>query len=282
MMYRIFGCPMHYGVGAQGLTGSIDYLNRYCGDLNLTMLPEISMPEDHLPNLKNINSVLANCRQIAEHGRTALQEGMTPLYLAGDHSCAIGTVSAAAACYDNLGLVWIDAHPDINTDATTLTGNIHGMPVAALLGMGEKSLTEILNDRPKIKAGNLVMLGLRDIDPPEKAFLKDLNIRYFTYRDMEKQGISSCVEACISHLSGLDHVHISFDVDVMDPALLPGVSVPVPGGLLPRDAFRIMDTLTRRLPIVSCDIVEFNAARDSGDRTAEFVCSMIQKILQQR
>lgn len=278
-MYHIFGCPMHFGVGDKGLTYSLDYLNNYCKNLNITMLPEITMPEENLDNLKNLNSVIATCSQIAENGYAALKRGDTPLFIAGDHSSVIGTVSASGTYYDDLGLIWIDAHPDINTDATTVSGNIHGMPVAAMLGMGEKRLTQILSDRPKVKASNIVMLGLRDIDPPEAKFLKELNIKYYTYEDMVNRGIQNCLDECIAHLSGLEHVHISFDVDVMDPAILPGVSVPVPEGLREKEAFLIMDELMNRLPIASYDIVEFNAEYDIDDKTAEFVRRLAHRIL---
>lgn len=278
-MYHIFGCPMHFGVGDKGLTYSLDYLNNYCKNLNITMLPEITMPEEGLKNLKNLNSVLATCSQIADNGYKALKRGDTPLFIAGDHSSVIGTVSASGTYYDNLGLIWIDAHPDINTDTTTVSGNIHGMPVAAMLGMGEKRLTQILSDRPKVKASNIVMLGLRDIDPPEAEFLKELNIKYYTYGQMMEQGIQNCLDESIAYLSDLEHIHISFDVDVMDPALLPGVSVPVPEGFNETEAFGIMDELMSRLPISSYDIVEFNAEHDIDDKTAEFVRKLAHRIL---
>lgn len=278
-MYHIFGCPMHFGVGDKGLTYSLDYLNNYCRNLNITMLPEITMPEEHLDNLKNLNSVLATCSQIAENGYAALERGDTPLFIAGDHSSVIGTVSASGTYYDDLGLIWIDAHPDINTDATTVTGNIHGMPVAAMLGMGEKRLTQILSDKPKVKASNIVMLGLRDIDPPEAVFLRELKIKYYTYDEVVKIGLQRCLDEAITYLAGLKHIHISFDVDVMDPALLPGVSVPVEKGFTEPEAFQIMDELMHRLPVVSYDIVEFNAEHDVDDRTAEFVRRLAHRIL---
>lgn len=278
-MYYVFGCPMHYGVGDEGLIHSIDYLIDYCKNLNCTIYPEITMPEENLANLKNLNSVLATCLQIAETGYSALSRGETPLFLAGDHSSVIGSISASGTYYQDLGLVWIDAHPDINTDATTITGNIHGMPVAALLGMGEKRLTQLFDCRPKIKASHIVMLGLRDIDPPEARFLKELQIKYYTFKEIEKFGIEYCLNDSIQYLSNLEHVHISFDVDVMDPAIFPGVSVPVPEGLKEKEAFRLMDELMERLPVVSYDIVEFNAEHDINNRTAEFVRKLIQKIL---
>lgn len=279
-MYHIFGCPMHFGVGDKGLTYSLDYLNDYCKDLNITMLPEITMPEYNLKNLKNLNSVIATCEQIAEEGYAAIKNGETPLFIAGDHSSVIGTISASSACHENLGLIWIDAHPDINTDATTVTGNIHGMPVAALLGMGEQKLTQILTPEQKIKAENIVMIGLRDIDPPEAEFLEQLHIKHYTYDQVIEQGLESCLNETISYLSHLKHIHISFDIDVMNPDIMPGVSVPVPDGFNEEEAFYIMNRLVNELPIASYDIVEYNAEHDIDDKTAEFTKRLAHFILE--
>lgn len=278
-MYSVFGCPMHYGVGDEGLIHSLDDLNHYCGNLNCTIFPELTLPEKDLKNLKYLNSVTATCTQIAGVCYDTLSRGEIPLFLGGDHSSVIGSISASGTYYQDLGLVWIDAHPDINTDATTITGNIHGMPVAALLGMGERRLAELFHSRPKLKPPHIVMLGLRDIDPPEAEFLKELQIKYYTYEEMERLGIEYCLNDCIRYLSHLEHIHISFDVDVMNPAYFPGVSVPVPEGLKEQEAFRLMDELMERLPVVSYDIVEFNSAHDKEHQTAEFVHKLICQIL---
>jgi arginase len=270
---------MHFGVGDKGLTYSLDYLNDYCKNLDITMMPEITMPEEDLPNLKNLNSVIATCTQIAEKGYDALRRNEIPLFIAGDHSSVMGTVSASSTFFDELGLIWIDAHPDINTDQTTATGNIHGMPVAALLGKGDTRLTQIFNDKIKVRPEHVVMLGLRDIDPPEAETLKELNIKYYTYEEMKAKGIEQCLYESIDYLSSLSHVHISFDIDVMDPDLLPGVSVPVPGGFYEAEAFLILDMLIRGLSISSYDIVEFNAEYDKNDRTARFAQKLVNFIM---
>ena len=153
------------------------------------------------------------------------------------------------------------------------------MPVAALIGMGEQSLARILSDKPKVKPSNIVMLGLRDIDPPEMEFLNKLHIRYYTWQQMVTLGIQRCIDETLQYLSHLQNVHISFDIDVMDPAHLPGVSVPVPGGLLEEEAFTLMHQLLTGLPVISCDIVEFNKDYDISDRTATFTRQMAHQIL---
>ena len=277
-MYSVYGCPMHYGVGDEGLIYSIDYLNQ-CYDMQIPVVPEITVRQDSTPNLKNLASVVATCKAIARHQNAIIHYKETPLFIAGDHSAVIGSISATSVNYENLGLIWIDAHPDINTDETTVTGNIHGMPVAALLGMGEKSLTNILSPKPKLRPENIVMIGVRDIDPPEQIFMDQLNIRYYTYDDVCRIGLDQCIEESIEYLSHLDAVHLSFDIDSMDPKIMPGVSVPVPGGFHVPDAYIMIDAFLTQLPIVSIDIVEYNMAHDENQVTSDFLEDLVQHIL---
>ena len=280
-MFQIIGCPMHYGVGAKGLIHSVEYLRDYCKDLDIQILPEIPVTEDvSLKNLKNLNGVISNCEHIAKFGHKILTAGRIPLYVAGDHSAAIGTVSASSSFFHrDLGLIWIDAHPDINTDKTTVTGNIHGMPVAALLGLGEKKLVNIFKNGPKLKPENVVMLGLRDIDPPEAVILKEQKIRYYTYEDILKKGLQNCLDETVDHLSHVKHVHLSFDIDAMDPQLFPGVSVPVASGFHEEDAYTMLETLQDYLPICSYDVVEFNHQYDIDNTTADFTQRLIRYMI---
>lgn len=278
-MYNIYGCPMHYGVGDEGLIYSLDYMNQ-CYDLNIPIVPEITMPENDLPNLKNLNSVVATCEAIAKYQYRVIRHGDTPLFISGDHSSVIGSISGTSANYENLGLIWIDAHPDINTDQTTVTGNIHGMPVAALLGMGEKSLTNILTSEQKLRPENIVMLGLRDIDPPEQKFLDELHIKYYTYDDVCRLGLNTCIQQSIQYLSKTDAVHLSFDIDSMDPKLMPGVSVPVASGFTPEDSYQMIFAFLEQLPVVAMDIVEFNMAHDIDQHTSDFLNSLVRQLLE--
>ena len=232
-----------------------------------------------MPNLKNLNSVTQTCKAIGKFTNFTIKQGFKPLFIAGDHSAVIGSISGSSINHENLGLIWVDAHPDINTDQTTVTGNIHGMPVSALLGLGEPKLSNLLKAQPKLKPENIVMIGTRDIDPPEAEIIRELNIRNYTYDDILKKGLKQCMNETVDYLSRLDSVHLSFDVDSMDPSLMPGVSVPVPSGFNEDDAIAIVDVFTDRLPIVSMDIVEFNAAHDVGQRTSDFVHRLINHIL---
>lgn len=279
-MFKIFGCPMHYGVGNKGLIDSVDYLNQFCDNQDFMIIDEVTKEEKESKNLKNLNSVIATCNAIAKASFDILKEGHKPLYIGGDHSAAMGSVSAVSSYYDNedVGLIWVDAHPDINTDKTTETGNIHGMPVAALLGMGEPQLVNIFKEGQKIKPENVVMIGLRDIDAPEAIHLKEKNILYFTFEHIQKVGIDACLKEAIQHLSHLKHVHISFDIDVMDPQNLPGVSVPVPSGFQYNEIFSTVQTLLDSLPVSSFDIVEFNKIYDKDNITASFAKELIELV----
>lgn len=278
-MFELYGCPIHYGVGAKGLIKSIDYLTENFKNLQMHKVPEITCEGPFRANLKNLESVRATCEAIAQQGYHILTSGHRPLMIAGDHSAAMGSVSATSVyTKGETGLIWIDAHPDINTDQTTVTGNIHGMPVAALLGLGESSLRHFLDSSVKLKPSNIVMLGLRDIDPPEADILKAHHIRYYKWTDIEQQGLQNCLNESIDYLSHCPSVHISFDIDSMDPQLMPGVSVPVPEGFTEKEVFQIMDALLTRLPVQAMDIVEFNHELDKNDVTASFVSRLVDYV----
>lgn len=281
-MLQIFGCPMHYGVGAKGLIHSLDYLNERYNDLDIHIVPEVTAEETPVSNLKNFNSVLATCEAIAKYSlHHILQKKDIPLFIGGDHSAAMGTVSASAAMYEDTGLIWVDAHPDINMDTTSVTGNIHGIPVSALLNNvsdAARPLANILKEGQKIKPEHVAMLGLRDIDPPEAEILEKLHIKYFTYEDIKSLGLDYCLNECIRHLSHLENVHVSFDIDGVNPELLPGVSVPVPDGFTIEEVYTVFNRLLGELPVHSLDIVEFNKEFDQNNVTADFTYELIQHI----
>lgn len=277
---HIYGCPMHYGVGDKGLTKSLSYFTDKYPDLHFPILSEITMEEESLSNLKNLNSVIATCTEISSYASHIFQNNDTPLFIAGDHSSVMGSISASSEhiwrqTHSEIGLVWVDAHPDINTDQTTVTGNIHGMPVAALLGLGEKRLTTFLSDRPKLKPENIVMLGLRDIDPPEQIILKEQGIRYYTYEEIKRRGLDTCLSETVAYLSHLPAIHMSFDIDSMNPEIMPGVSVPVPDGFTISEVQQIFETLMPLLPFCAYDIVEYNYVHDKNDVTAAFMYELI-------
>lgn len=276
---------MNYGINAKGLDNSIEYLqkeliNKRVGDvthISIDLLRCCKRKETNNQKLKMLNSVLATCKVIAEKADKIIKAGEIPLFIGGDHSASIGSVSASSNNYDDLGLLWIDAHPDINTDDTTITGNIHGMSVASLLGLGSASLTKILNDINKIKPKNIVMLGLRAIDPPEKALLDELKIKYYTRSDIKKIGIHNLLVKIEKYLDN-KKIHVSIDIDVMNPKIIPGVSVPVEDGLEISEMNYTISFVKARMKVIAWDIVEFNHYYDIEDKTAKYILYMIDSI----
>ena len=281
-MYEIIGCPMHSGVfiKGDGLQRGIDVLNENLKDLKIRKIDEIFYDDEVYPdNLKHIKSVIETCSLVAEELDKIFKRKNKPLLIGGDHALGMASVSAAANNCEKLGLIWIDAHTDINTDETSESGNIHGMPVAALMGYGEKSLTKFLNDNPKIKAENIVYFGLRDVDAGEKVFVKEHNIKCFYYDEIEKNGLQKSMAEAIAYLmEKADNIHISLDLDCMDPSIIKGVSVPVEKGFTPQEVEYILGELFNRLNISSVDIMEFNPKYDTDGYTKDVTVSLIEKI----
>lgn len=278
-MFTVYGCPNHYGHGDEGYIPSIEYLNLHYG-LNIPQIPELTAEDpDPDPRLLNLSSVRATCAEIAQKQDELLQAGLRPLFICGDHSAAMGSVSGTSVHCQNPGLIWVDAHSDINTDQTTETGRIHGMPVAALLGLGEPSLTKYLTDKPKIKPQNIVYLGLRSVDPPEQELLDRLHILYFTYDRIQKEGLQTCLKKTHRHLAGCDGVHVSFDLDSMDPTLIPGVPVPVPSGFNQEEVYTILYSLLDHLPVRAMDIAELAVTHDIDHRSSDFTAKLITDLM---
>ena len=202
-----------------------------------------------------------------------------PIFLGGDHSIALGTV-AGTGSVGTMGLLWIDAHADFNTPETTPSGNIHGMPVAALLGRGAASLTEI-GRRSQLKPAQIVMIGVRDLDLEERRQLKQSGITVFTMREIDEQGMARIARRVLDRLAAFPRLHISLDMDALDPDFAPGVGTPVLGGLSYREAHLLMELLAESGRVAAVDVVEINPILDHGNKTAELavelVCSLLGK-----
>lgn len=280
-MYELIGCPSHYGVPGKGdgLTEGIRALNERLSDCPIREIPERTLPEENLPNLKYLNSVAATNCDIAAAVNEIKCRKNTPLFIGGDHATAIGSVSGDASAENRLGLIWIDAHSDINTDASTITGNIHGMPVSALMGFGNEKLCTVFGDEPKVLPKHVVLFGLRDVDPLEADIIERLDIKCYYFSEIMRRGIDICLNEAREYLSGIDRLHISFDLDSMDPAYIKGVSVPVPDGFLEQDVFGIFQNLLTSFDISAIDIVEYNPTKDSDGETGAFTERLIRRIL---
>ncbi|MBX9670627.1 MAG: arginase [Candidatus Obscuribacterales bacterium] len=226
-------------------------------------------------------------QDVAEAVEAALTKGTIPITIGGDHSLAIGSIAGVSSYYrklkQNWGLIWFDAHGDINTPESSESGNVHGMPLAVSLGNGDRRLTELQGFSPKVQPHRSVLIGIRDVDPPEREFIDQSGITPYTMRDIDHLGIGRVTDlalgACGSDVAGL---HVSFDIDVIDPDIAPGVSTPSRGGLNYRESHLALTLLAESQLIRAIDIVELNPAFDMQNKTAKLAVELILASLGQR
>lgn len=227
---------------------------------------------------KYLKEITQICELIYKAGKEVVKKGRFPLFIGGDHSIAVGTV-AAVTNDEPTGLIWIDAHGDFNTPATSPSGNIHGMPLAVLIGEGHDSLVNVGHSGAKIHPDNVVMIGQRDLDINEKKRLKKTGITVFTMRDIDEQGISSVANKALMKLVHLKRIHLTVDMDALDPVEAPGVGTPVPGGISYREAHLLMEILADSGKITSMDMVEINPILDVANKTAKLAVELILSAL---
>jgi arginase len=242
------------------------------GDL-AAPIPETQKQRDE--RKKYINDIARVCQKLYQAALASLEEGAMPIVLGGDHSLAAGSGAAAAdwarkAKNLPLGLLWVDAHGDMNTPATSLSGNVHGMPLAALLGNEPAELAKIGLSSPKVLPEHTVIIGVRNLDEREKVAVRDSHVHVFTMKDIDRQGIASVVEQAVNLAgSGTGGIHVSFDMDVCDPLIAPGVGTPVKGGLDYREAHMVMEIIADSGLLTSLDLVEVNPTLDIQNTTAQ-------------
>ena len=259
-----------------GVKERLESLNHEVNDLGDIGIPAVNKQTTHSNNLKNLPEVVLGNQRLAETVDHIVAEGSYPLVLGGDHSIAIGTLAGLYPHYNELGVIWYDAHGDINTPEISPSGNIHGMPLAASLGMGHPDLTEIHYPSPKIKAENVVLIGIRDLDEAEKRIVKELNIKIYTMHEVDLLGMPEVISQAIEYLKyKTDGVHLSFDLDGIDPAEAPGVGTPVSGGLTYRESHLAMELLANSGLITSAEFVEVNPMLDIRSQTAEIAVGLI-------
>lgn len=231
--------------------------------------------------LRHLPEVVAACRAIYEVAKACSDTPEVPIFLGGDHSIAIGTVGGTA-CAGPLGLIWIDAHGDFNLPETSPSGNIHGMPVAILVGQGHPDLVDLGHPGPKLRPQEVAMIGIRDLDIQERRNLVDSGIHVYTMRDVDELGMATVARRALSHLSHLSRIHVSLDMDAIDPVIAPGVGTPVSGGLTFREAHLLMEILNESNKVASVDVVEINPIIDDGNHTAELAVQLLASLLGQR
>ena len=292
----IFGVPLGYGASMAGVDigpaalrvarimdriGELGYEVNDRGDLHL------ERPRSHpraQEKLKYVSEIRSACQALAAETKQILDDGELPIIMGGDHSIAIGSGAGVASYFrernETFGLIWFDAHADMNTPETTPSGNIHGMPLAVLLGYGAEELTNIGGFAPKLDPKLCAHVGAREIDPGEREMIRRLGLRVFTMREIDERGLNACMNEAIEIAArGAGGYAVTFDVDVLDPGDAPGSGTLVRGGLSYREAHLAMEKIAEAGGMRSLEIVEINTALDVNNRTAELGVELILSAL---
>lgn len=293
---RVFGVPMDLGQNRRGVDmgpSAVRYaqLHEKLKSLGYTTCDEgnieVAQAEEAQPaNTSNINAhflpqVTQVCQAIYDAITQRWQDDEFGLFIGGDHSISIGTVAAVASRKD-VGLLWVDAHTDMNTPETSPSGNIHGMSLAVLLGMGTPDLVNMGSHGAKLISDQVAVIGVRSVDQVERVRVKDSGIKVYTMRDIDEQNIATIANQVLAQFADREAIHVSFDLDSCDPRYAPGVGTPVMGGLNYREAHLLMELLADSGKVCSMDIVEVNPILDNRNRTAEIAVEMILSILGQQ
>ena len=285
---QIIGVPLDLGQNKRGVDmgpSAIRYagLSRRLKSLgyqvhdtgNLHVPVRDSLPCESCEEFRD--SIQSVCQAAYDTAAIATEKGEIPLFLGGDHSLSIGTIGGVTR-RDPVGVIWVDAHADCNTSETSPSGNIHGMPVASLLGDGYPELVNVGRTGAKLVAEDIVMIGLRDLDGGEKEFLRRKGIRVYTMRDLDERGIAVVAKEALDYFSGHKRLHLSLDMDGLDPDVAPGVGTPVPGGLCYREAQLLMEIIADSEKLASADIVEINPILDHRNHSAEIAVELIASL----
>ncbi len=284
----ILGIPMDLGAGRRGVDmgpsalrlARLEPLLRALGH-TVTDLGNITPPVAEAIAQEGktayVEPIAASCKEVYEKLST-LSPDVFPIALGGDHSVSMGTVSGVAHA-GRTGVVWIDAHADLNTPDTSPSGNVHGMPLAHLLGYGDDRLTGIWGGGGAIRPRDVVLIGIRSLDDGERDFIAPHGIKVYTMKEIDKRGMARVAEATLEHLRHVDRVHLSFDADVLDPNLAPGVGTPVPGGLSYREAHLLMEMFADADVVTSLDLIEVNPILDIKNSTAQIMAEMATSLL---
>ena len=287
---HIVGVPMDLGqqrrgvdmgpsvIRYAGLHGALRALGYQVNDLgNVPVpLPERVPPESD--KARHLGSIAAACRELYDRITAIDLRDASAIFLGGDHALSVGSVAALAASEEALGVLWVDAHGDFNTPETTPSGNVHGMALAALMGLGAPALVHVGQPGAKLRPDHAVLIGVRDLDPPERLALRAHGVRTFTMRDVDERGMAAIAREALACLSACRRIHVSLDMDVLDPAEAPGVGTPIAGGLTYREAHLLMEILHDSGKVRSLDIVEVNPVLDERNRTAQLAVALAESL----
>jgi len=293
---KIVGVPMDLGSGRRGVDMGpsalrIAGIRRELERLGYTVVDhgDISVPIPETqhhgdPRAKYLPEIAETCESLCKVVKACMAQQFFPIVLGGDHSVAIGTISGLSAYYrersEKIGLLWFDAHGDMNTPETTPSGNIHGMPLAVCLGYGAPPLVEIAGYSPKVSSENTVLIGVRNLDPYEKKLVHDAGVKVFTMRDIDELGMKHVILEALEVAGwGTSGIHVSIDMDVVDPGVAGGVGTPVRGGLSYREAHLAMELIADSGKLSSLELMEVNPILDHMNATAELGVELISSAM---
>ena len=285
----LIGVPLDFGQSRRGVDmgpsairyagaiGRIESIGHQVTDEGDVQVSVVERKKHSNSNLKNLDEVIQATTELALKVAKVVEAGRFPLVLGGDHSIAIGTLAGLTDKYKNLGVIWYDAHADFNTAETSPSGNIHGMPLAVSVGLGHKSLVNIHSEGQKIKPENVVIIGARSVDPEERQLIKEQGVKVFTMHEIDRYGMTAVMEDALAYLRsrGVDGVHLSLDLDGLDPLYTPGVGTPVPGGISYRESHLAMEMLEDSGMITSAEFVEVNPILDEKNKTADVAVGLM-------
>jgi arginase len=291
---RIFGVPMDLGQSRRGVDMGVSAIRYAQMSERLRQLGYVAHDEGNViveqaeemddlsaaaVNAHYLPQVLQVCERTYHMIASRWQDGEFGLFLGGDHSISIATVAAVTAMRGDIGVLWVDAHTDMNTPESSPSGNIHGMSAAVLLGDGAETLVNVGYPGAKIKAAQLAMIGVRSVDEIERQRVRASGIRVHTMRDIDERGINTIASQVLEQFAPYRHIHVSFDLDSCDPSFAPGVGTPVMGGLSYREAHLLLEILADSGKVCSMDVVEINPILDNRNQTAEIGVEMILSLL---
>jgi arginase len=287
----VIGAPLDLGAGRRGvdmgpsairyagLKSRIEELGRRYvdwGDVT-TAVPEASAVGDE--RVRFLPQIKETCERVAENVEHAVNEGFVPLVLGGDHSVALGTLGGLARSSGPGGVLWLDAHGDVNRPGTSPTGNVHGMALAAALGLGGAEFESDAYPLPALESRRIALLGVRSLDPAEQELLRELDALVFTMSDLDRIGVEPAMREALEHVAGPGFVHVSLDLDVLDPEVAPGVGTPVRGGLSYREAHLAMELVAESDLVRSLEVVEVNPILDRENQTAQLAVELVASAL---
>ncbi|MEP7367442.1 MAG: arginase [Acidobacteriota bacterium] len=295
----VIGAPLDLGAGRRGvdmgpsairvarLKAKLESLGYEVNDEGNVEVEQAESRAVGREDARYLDEIAATCRKLSKAVEHALNDGQFPLVLGGDHSVAAGTVAGVASHFrkkkQKIGLIWVDAHADMNTPETSPSGNVHGMPLASLIGMGPEALVRLGGFAPKVLPQNVALVGIRDVDQLEKPHIKSSGVRAFTMRQIDERGLLHAMSEAIRIASeGTAGFHVSFDMDGVDPDEAPGVGTPVRGGITYREAHLALELVCDSQKMVSFEVVEVNPVLDVANRTAELAVELMMSVMGKR